>query len=311
MNRVVRAGYQLLGPAPLLHGWSQGSARMDRAHRHGGTRAAAAIHTDFERGFIRAEVVSYDDFSSPMAANRVRAKLANVAWKARTTSSRTGDVVHFRFNRLTPYHSFRQASDSRPQREGQHRVAPWRRDAVGREEIVPAAASVQAGRHAQEKRAAARRAATSPRCRCGSTPTRRMPSRRSRRGGRSATALERAGSSRTVRFSRSCALDAASQLNSLATNHQPSSSTSSICPAPSAAGTEGDVLGDRLGVHAVRAEHGGETSAQEANGVFADVRALRTERGAFNRRWRTCRGCRTRNVRSVRAERPSRHRPSA
>ncbi|HBS42408.1 MAG TPA: redox-regulated ATPase YchF, partial [Oceanospirillales bacterium] len=62
LDRVIRAGYKLLG----LQTYFTAGVKEVRAWtiKIGATapRAAAAIHTDFERGFIRAEVVGYDDF---------------------------------------------------------------------------------------------------------------------------------------------------------------------------------------------------------------------------------------------------------
>ena len=63
----------------------------------GAPEAAGAIHTDFQRGFIKAEVVSYDDL---IAAGSLPA--ARSAGKARIEGKdyimRDGDVVEFRFN---------------------------------------------------------------------------------------------------------------------------------------------------------------------------------------------------------------------
>ena len=62
LDRVIRAGYELLG----LQTYFTAGVQEVRAWtiKVGATapRAAAAIHTDFERGFIRAEVIGYDDF---------------------------------------------------------------------------------------------------------------------------------------------------------------------------------------------------------------------------------------------------------
>jgi ribosome-binding ATPase YchF (GTP1/OBG family) len=62
LNRVIRAGYELLG----LQTYFTAGVKEVRAWtvRGGSTapQAAGVIHTDFERGFIRAEVIAYDDF---------------------------------------------------------------------------------------------------------------------------------------------------------------------------------------------------------------------------------------------------------
>ena len=97
LNRVVRAGYQLLG----LHTYFTAGVKEVRAWTIplGATapQAAGRIHTDFEKGFIRAEVVSYSDF----VAHKGEAG-AKEAGKWRLEGKdyvvADGDVIHFRFN---------------------------------------------------------------------------------------------------------------------------------------------------------------------------------------------------------------------
>ena len=97
LNRVVRAGYRLLG----LQTYFTAGPKECRAWTIpiGATapQAAAVIHTDFERGFIRAEVIGYDDF---VACNGEQG--AKEAGKLRSEGKeyvvQDGDVVHFRFN---------------------------------------------------------------------------------------------------------------------------------------------------------------------------------------------------------------------
>ena len=62
LNRVIRGAYRLLGPADVLHRRAEGSARLDGARGATAPQAAGVIHTDFERGFIRAEVIAFDDY---------------------------------------------------------------------------------------------------------------------------------------------------------------------------------------------------------------------------------------------------------
>ena len=97
LNRVIRAGYRLLG---LHHFFTAGPKEARAWTISAGTRApqaAGAIHTDFEKGFIRAEVVAYDDF-----VERGGEQGAKDAGKWRLEGKdyivRDGDVVHFRFN---------------------------------------------------------------------------------------------------------------------------------------------------------------------------------------------------------------------
>jgi len=97
LNRVIRGGYALLG----LQTYFTAGVKEVRAWtiRAGSTapQAAGVIHTDFEHGFIRAEVIAYDD----LIANKGEAG-AKEAGKLRLEGKeyvvREGDVMHFRFN---------------------------------------------------------------------------------------------------------------------------------------------------------------------------------------------------------------------
>lgn len=88
LNRVIRAGYE------MLHLQTYFTAGVEEVRawtvKVGATapQAAGVIHTDFEKGFIRAEVIAYNDFIQ-YKAKPVPKKPANGAWKARITSSRT------------------------------------------------------------------------------------------------------------------------------------------------------------------------------------------------------------------------------
>jgi GTP-binding protein YchF len=97
LNRVIRAGYELLG---LLTYFTAGpkEARAWTVSR-GATapQAAGVIHTDFEKGFIRAETIAYDDYirfkgeSGSKEAGRMRLE-------GKEYVVADGDVMHFRFN---------------------------------------------------------------------------------------------------------------------------------------------------------------------------------------------------------------------
>jgi hypothetical protein len=97
LNRLVRAGYQLLG---LITYFTSGADEC-RAWtvRRGATapQAAGVIHTDFEAGFIKAEVIRIDDLLSlkTEAACRTEGKL-RIEGKEYVVQD--GDVMHFRFN---------------------------------------------------------------------------------------------------------------------------------------------------------------------------------------------------------------------
>jgi hypothetical protein len=97
LNRVIRAGYQLLD----LQTFFTAGEKEVRAWtvRVGATapEAAGRIHTDFQKGFIRAEVVGYDDYIA--AGGEQRAKDQG-RWRleGKDYTLHEGDVVHFRFN---------------------------------------------------------------------------------------------------------------------------------------------------------------------------------------------------------------------
>lgn len=97
LNRVIRAGYELLN----LQTYFTAGVKEVRAWtvRIGATapQAAAVIHTDFEKGFIRAEVVAYDDFIQ--YNGEAGAKEAG-KWRleGKEYIVKDGDVMHFRFN---------------------------------------------------------------------------------------------------------------------------------------------------------------------------------------------------------------------
>lgn len=97
LNRVIRAGYKLLG---LLTYFTAGVKEV-RAWtvRAGATapQSAAVIHTDFEKGFIRAEVVSYNDF---VACDGEQGAKEAGKWRleGKDYVTQDGDVMHFRFN---------------------------------------------------------------------------------------------------------------------------------------------------------------------------------------------------------------------
>jgi ribosome-binding ATPase len=97
LNRVVRAAYQLLG----LQTFFTAGPKEARAWtvRAGATapQAAGVIHTDFERGFIRAEVASYDDYVACGGEQSAR-EAGKLRLEGKDYAVRDGDVIRFRFN---------------------------------------------------------------------------------------------------------------------------------------------------------------------------------------------------------------------
>ncbi|WP_110648361.1 redox-regulated ATPase YchF [Salinicola peritrichatus] len=97
LDRVIRAGYGLLG----LQTYFTAGVKEVRAWtvKIGATapEAAGVIHTDFEKGFIRAEVVSYDDFVTLGGENGAK-EAGKWRLEGKSYVVQDGDVMHFRFN---------------------------------------------------------------------------------------------------------------------------------------------------------------------------------------------------------------------
>jgi GTP-binding protein YchF len=97
LNRVVRAGYHLLG----LQTYFTAGVKEVRAWTIpiGATapQAAGVIHTDFERGFIRAEVIAYEDFVACKGEQGAK-EAGKLRLEGKDYVVRDGDVIHFRFN---------------------------------------------------------------------------------------------------------------------------------------------------------------------------------------------------------------------
>jgi GTP-binding protein YchF len=97
LDRLIHAGYHLLGLQTYFTAGEQ-EVRAWTIHRgDSAPKAAAVIHTDFERGFIRAETVSYDDFVANGGWKGAREKGA-VRSEGKEYVVADGDVLLFRFN---------------------------------------------------------------------------------------------------------------------------------------------------------------------------------------------------------------------
>jgi len=97
LNRLIRAGYDLLGLITFFTAGPKEARAWTVTKGSRAPRAAGVIHTDFEKGFIRAETIAYDDY---IAANGEAG--ARDAGKFRLEGKEyvvaDGDVMHFRFN---------------------------------------------------------------------------------------------------------------------------------------------------------------------------------------------------------------------
>jgi hypothetical protein len=97
LNRVIRAGYDLLG---LITFFTAGPKEARAWTVVKGTRtaqAAGVIHSDFEKGFIRAETIAYDDYIAGNGEAGAR-EAGKFRLEGRDYVVQDGDVMHFRFN---------------------------------------------------------------------------------------------------------------------------------------------------------------------------------------------------------------------
>lgn len=97
LNRLIRIGYDLLG----LQTYFTAGPKETRAWtiRCGATapQAAGVIHTDFEKGFIRAETIAYDDYVS-LNGEQGAKEAGKMRLEGKDYVVQDGDVMHFRFN---------------------------------------------------------------------------------------------------------------------------------------------------------------------------------------------------------------------
>lgn len=97
LDRVIRAGYELLGLQTYFTAGQKEVRAWTMKEGDTAPKAAAVIHTDFEKGFIRAEVIAYDDYIQ--FNGEAGAKEAG-KWRleGKDYIVKDGDVIHFRFN---------------------------------------------------------------------------------------------------------------------------------------------------------------------------------------------------------------------
>jgi hypothetical protein len=97
MDRVIRKSYELLGLVSFftvihdeVRSWSikGGTSALD---------AAGAVHTDMRKGFIRAEVISYDDLMAAGSYQEAKKK-GTIRLEGKTYEVQDGDIINFRFN---------------------------------------------------------------------------------------------------------------------------------------------------------------------------------------------------------------------
>lgn len=97
LNRLIRAGYELLG---LQTFFTAGEKEVRAWTIHKGDtapQAAGAIHTDFEKGFIRAEVIAFGDYLAFKGEQGAK-EAGKMRLEGKEYVVKDGDVMHFRFN---------------------------------------------------------------------------------------------------------------------------------------------------------------------------------------------------------------------
>ena len=97
LNRLIRSSYKLLD---LLTYFTAGVQEVRAWTIHEGWKApqaASVIHTDFEKGFIKAEVISYDDFVK-FGSEAAAREMGRLRIEGKEYVVKDGDVMHFRFN---------------------------------------------------------------------------------------------------------------------------------------------------------------------------------------------------------------------
>ena len=97
LNRVIRAGYKLLNLQTYFTAGEKEVRAWTVKVGATGPQAAGVIHTDFERGFIRAEVIGYDDYIAGKGEAGARAA-GKLRLEGKEYVVREGDVMHFLFN---------------------------------------------------------------------------------------------------------------------------------------------------------------------------------------------------------------------
>jgi ribosome-binding ATPase YchF (GTP1/OBG family) len=97
LDRLIRAGYALLGLETYFTAGEK-EVRAWTVHR-GSTapQAAGVIHTDFEKGFIRAEVIAFDDYIACNGEHGAK-EAGKMRLEGKEYIVQDSDVMHFRFN---------------------------------------------------------------------------------------------------------------------------------------------------------------------------------------------------------------------
>jgi GTP-binding protein YchF len=97
LNRLIRAGYDLLGLITFFTAGPKEARAWTVEKGAKAPRAAGIIHSDFEKGFIRAETIAYDDYIAGNGEAGAR-EAGKFRLEGKEYAVQDGDVMHFRFN---------------------------------------------------------------------------------------------------------------------------------------------------------------------------------------------------------------------
>jgi GTP-binding protein YchF len=97
LSRVIRAGYKLLGLKTFFTAGPKESRAWTFPSGAKAPQAAGEIHTDFEKGFIRAETIAYDDYVT-LGGEAPAREAGKLRQEGKEYIVQDGDVLHFKFN---------------------------------------------------------------------------------------------------------------------------------------------------------------------------------------------------------------------
>jgi GTP-binding protein YchF len=98
VNKLIKAAYRLLNLATYFTAGVQEVRAWTITQGFTAPQAAGVIHTDFEKGFIRAEVIKYEDFVKFNGSEAAIKENGKLGVEGKTYVVEDGDVMHFRFN---------------------------------------------------------------------------------------------------------------------------------------------------------------------------------------------------------------------
>ncbi|MCR8559795.1 redox-regulated ATPase YchF [Mucilaginibacter sp. BJC16-A38] len=98
VNKLIKAAYKLLNLATYFTAGVQEVRAWTITKGFTAPQAAGVIHTDFEKGFIRAEVIKYEDFVKFNGSEAIIKENGKLGIEGKTYIVQDGDIMHFRFN---------------------------------------------------------------------------------------------------------------------------------------------------------------------------------------------------------------------